>query len=117
MVQAELIGGEYLTAILATVLIACEEISAIESQGHRMLPVEANEPHDARNLNFKTDGPHPIIMRISAFHPHAAQLTPAGEVVGIKLTFLDVDDFRDLAEKQNEGVPSGDDSDRLKMSV
>jgi hypothetical protein len=82
-----------------------------------MLPVKSGQTHDAWDLDFKIDGADPIVVQVFAITAQPTQLAPAFKVIIRKLSVLDVDDFGDIAKQENEGVPSGNDSDSHKVSV
>ena len=83
VVQAQLRGRELLAAVLALVVVAREDVAAVEL--HRLLRqlFVAEQANDARHLDFAVGGAHPIVVFLAEeLGPVFADFTPTLEVVG-----------------------------------
>src|SRR5262245_49910553 len=112
VVEAEFARRVLPPAVLALVVVAGKDVSAIEL--YRLLRhlVVVEEPDDARHLNLARRRAHPIVLLLAeVLAAKLAQLSPGDEVVGGVLALLEADDLSELLDQQAEGPSSRDDGD------
>ena len=109
MVDTELAGSETFAAILAPVIVSCEEIAAVEAHTRLRHAIVAHEPNDARHLEWECHCPNEFVL-LAPFQlpPQHAQFAPRTKVVVGELAVLDVDHLGDVAVKQAERPPDVD---------
>jgi hypothetical protein len=108
VIEAQFGGWELLAAVLALIVVACEDVAAIEL--HRLLrqPVVVHQANDARHLNLAVDGVQPIVVHLTEVtRPILAHFAPSLEIVGQKLTVFQTDYFSKILTKQTKGPPNG----------
>ena len=109
VVDTELAGGETLAAILAPVIVSCEEIAAVEAHGRLRHTIVAHQSDDARHLQRECHCPNELVL-LAPFQlpPQYAQFAPRPKVVVGELAVLDVDHLGDVPVKQAECSPDVD---------
>src|SRR5205823_4971926 len=118
VVQAQLRGRIALAAVLALVVVAREDVAAVEL--HRLLRqlVVVEQADDPRHLDLAVDGADPVIFLLAEVAgPVLAQLAPRAEVVGRELPVFQADHLGQFLAQQAERPPHGNDVHRHEHLV
>lgn len=94
MIQAQLRRAEPLAAVLATVVVAGEDVTAVEFDLLAGQAREGQHAYDPRNRDLKTNGSNPVVISRLELAPKGADLRPIIEVVGNVSAVLYVHDLR-----------------------
>jgi len=113
VVEAELADGFRVATVLATVTIACEEVSAVESKRVLGDAIVVEQPYYSRHLYTEIDGADPVLVGQSTefFGPQIADEQPRFEVVVGVVAFVQIDDFSQCLVEQREGAAHINDVD------
>ena len=109
MVEGKLSGGVTFAAILAGILVACEDVAAIEfylAAGQAVVEQEADNAGDG---DVEIYGRNPVVAIRLEIAFEFADLAPGLEIVVCISTLLKRDDLCNLAKEQRK-CPSGTDN-------
>src|SRR6266849_2036231 len=104
VIQAQLGSRILAAAELTLVVVAGEDVAAIEL--HRLLGqlLIGHETDDPRHLDLAIDRPNPIVVFLAEMAgAEFTQLAPGGEIVSGELAFLEADHLSGFFAKQTDG--------------
>ena len=105
------------SAILASVLVAGEDVPAVELDvGPRQAVVE-KQPDDPRYGDVEIHRRDPVMPIRLEVPPELADLTPALKIVCGILALLERDNLGEVAEQQGKRPPGAHDADRHVMLI
>ena len=114
VIEREFARREVLSAVLAQVAVAGEDVTAVKPQTLAGTAVARNQPDDPGRLEFVSHSADPILIGAAEVGLQGGELTPRIEVVGSKLPLLDVDHLGQLTEEQRDGPTDVRDVNRYK---
>src|SRR5262245_46902208 len=110
MVQAQFARRVLLTAVLALIVVAGEDIAAVELDRVLGQLLISKQPNHARHLNLAVERADPIVVFLAeVLSAIDAHFTPRLEVVTDELAFLQAHDFSQILAQEAEGTPDRDD--------
>ena len=106
-------------AILAPILVAREQVAAVELHPLPRQLVVAEQPDHARHADLERDGPDPVVGLVALREEFAVlrDLSPALEVERLVPVLGDVDDLGDFLAEQRERAAGRDYVQRHEVAV
>lgn len=122
VIERELSGGKFSTAILAFAAVARVDVSAIEFHVLARKLVIAQQANDSWHGDLKAHRVNPVVAVWFELGLERRELLPLGEIQVLPLAFaggvgLDVNDLGEFAAKQRESPAHIDDADGLVISI
>jgi len=119
VVQAQFAAGKPVPAILAPILIAREQVAAVELHPLPRQLVVAEQPDHARHPDLERNGPDPVVGLIALRKEFAIlrDFAPALEVERLVPVLGDVDDLGDFLAQKRERAPGRDYVQRHEIAV
>ena len=111
MVDAQLVGGKMVPAILANMSIAGKHIAASQMQFLLGEPVERQQTDDPWNLHLKIDGANPVVAGLLGVSAEFADFPPRFKGIGVEFSLLQVNHLGQFAAQKTEGAADIDDVD------
>jgi hypothetical protein len=117
VVQAELVSGFHLAAILTRVIVTREQVLAVEPNRLSWHPIKPSQSGDSRDFHFKPNGLNELIVWLPLIRSQLAQFAPTIEVVSDELPIVIVNDFCTIAIQKRQRSTNVDHADRHVKAI